>query len=55
MTRDADFLRLSATGTSHAGIFYFPRDRGTGDMVRTLLLAHQVLSPREMLDHVEYA
>jgi len=55
ITRDADFLRLHASGVSHAGIVYCPQGSGgTGEMLRRLVLIHDLLAPEEMVGRVEF-
>ncbi len=55
VTQDADFLRLAAAGTRHAGIaFSPPTGRSVGDIIRGLLLVHELLRPEEIQDRVEY-
>ena len=53
-THDADFLRLDAAGISHAGIVYAGQDTPVGDIIRGLMLIHQLLDSAEMIGHVEY-
>jgi predicted nuclease of predicted toxin-antitoxin system len=53
-TQDPDFLRLHAAGVQHAGIVYASQGTSIGDIIRGLILIHQVLEPEEMKDHVEY-
>ncbi len=53
VTQDADFLRLHAAGHAHAGIVYAPQQTPIGVMVRGLMLIHDVLTPAEMVNHVE--
>ena len=53
-TQDDDFLRLAAAGTSHAGIVYTTQDRAIGEIIRGLMLIHEVLTAEEMVDRVEY-
>ena len=53
-TQDPDFLRLHGAGVQHAGIVYAPHGTSIGDIIRGLILIHQVLEPEEMKDHVEY-
>ena len=38
----------------HAGIAYAPQGMSIGDIIRGLLLVHQVLDVEDMQDHVEY-
>jgi len=53
-TQDADFLRLHAAGTPHAGIAYAPQQTPVGDMIRGLVLIAEVLEPSDMADQVEF-
>lgn len=50
-TQDDDFLRLHAGGVTHAGIAY---GTSVGDIIRGLMLIHQLLEARDMQAHVEY-
>ena len=55
VTHDADFLRLSATYSGHPGIAYCRMgSRSLGDMIRSLMLIYEVLSPDEMRGRVEF-
>ena len=54
VTRDADFLRLHRAGVRHAGIAFFHRNRSIGELIRSLLLLRQRLSPANMQNHVEF-
>jgi hypothetical protein len=55
VTHDADFLRLAAAGSDHAGIAYCSRtERTVGEIIRSLLLIHEVLRPEEIERRVEY-
>jgi hypothetical protein len=45
---------LHAAGVAHAGIVYTPQGTPIGDIIRGLMLIHQVLEPEDMKDHVEY-
>jgi uncharacterized protein with PIN domain len=53
-TPDEDFLRLHAAGVVHAGIAYAPQGASIGDIIRGLMLIHQLLEADEMIGHVEY-
>jgi hypothetical protein len=53
-TQDADFLRLHTAGRTHAGIVYAPQQTPIGTIVRGLMLIHDVLSPDDMIGHVEF-
>jgi predicted nuclease of predicted toxin-antitoxin system len=55
VTHDADFLRLHAHGASHYGIVYGHQgDHTAGQIIRTLLLIYELLSPAEMAGRVEF-
>ena len=54
LTQDTDFLRLHASGLPHAGIVYAPQGTSVSEMVRGLMLIHQILKPEEMAGHVEF-
>jgi hypothetical protein len=54
VTQDDDFLRLHASGSSHAGIVFAPRGHGIGAMISGLMLIHDLLTPEDMRDHVEF-
>ena len=55
VTHDADFLRLAAAGSDHARIAFCPRiGRSIGEIIRSLLLIHEVLRPEEIERRVEY-
>jgi hypothetical protein len=55
VTRDADFLDLHQRGAGHAGIAFFPRpSRLIGELVRSLVMVWECLSPEEMQSHVEF-
>jgi hypothetical protein len=53
-TQDEDFLRLHAAGVEHAGIAYAPQGSSVGQIIRGLMLIHQVLESDDMVGHVEY-
>ena len=54
VTQDADFLRLHASGSRHAGIVFADARLGVGDWIRGLMLVYQVLDADEMVGHVEF-
>lgn len=55
VTHDADFLRLTEQGLQHTGIAYGARvSRSLGEMIRSLILIYEVLTPDEMMNRVEY-
>lgn len=53
-TQDTDFLRLARAGMQHAGIVYAPQRTSIGELIRGLVLIHQVLEAEDMIDQVEY-
>jgi hypothetical protein len=53
-TQDGDFLRLAASGVSHAGIVYAPQGRSIGEIVRGLLLIHNTLGAEDLAHRIEY-
>jgi predicted nuclease of predicted toxin-antitoxin system len=55
VTHDADFLRLASRTRDHQGIAYCDKTtRSLGDMIRSLILIYEVLTPEEMVGRVEY-
>jgi len=53
-THDADFLRLAA-GSDHAGIAFCQlTGRSVGEIIRSLLLIHEVMRPEEIARRVEF-
>ena len=54
VTRDADFLRLDAHGSVHAGIVYSPRRISVGAVVSNLLLIFHASNADEMRNRIEY-
>jgi predicted nuclease of predicted toxin-antitoxin system len=53
-TQDDDFLRLAAARISHAGIVYVHQGASIGDIIEGLRLIVGVMTPEEMIDHIEY-
>lgn len=54
-TRDADFLRVNASGLEHAGIIFSPQGQETvGDVIRGLVLIWEVYEPEDLRKRVEY-
>ena len=47
-TQDDDFLRLAAADTSHPGVVYATQERPIGEIVRGLMLIHEVLDAQEL-------
>lgn len=55
VTHDADFLRYASQHSDHAGVAYCRMGaRSLGDIIRTLILIYEVLTPAEMAGRVEY-
>ena len=53
-THDADFLSL-ATQRDHFGLAYcHPEARSIGQILASLLLIYECLTPEEMRNHVEF-
>jgi predicted nuclease of predicted toxin-antitoxin system len=53
-TQDADFLRLHASCLPHRGIVYAHQLTPMSHMLRSLMLLHDVLSPDDMVCHIEF-
>ena len=51
---DSDYLVLAAEGVPNAGIAYANRKRTVGELIAALMLLRDVLTPEEMVNHVEY-
>ena len=54
VTQDDDFLRLAAAGKRHSGIVYASQERSVGEIIRGLMMIHQVMEADEMIEHVQY-
>lgn len=55
VTHDADFLRLHQAGVEHSGIAYAHQGTKTiGQILETLTLMYQVLSPDDMRNRREF-
>lgn len=53
-TQDDDFLRLAASGKTHAGIVYAAQSMPTGKVIQGLMLIFQVLEAEDMVGNIEY-
>jgi uncharacterized protein with PIN domain len=53
-TQDEDFLRLHAAGLEHAGIVYAPMGAPIGEIIRGLMLIHQILDAEDMVGQLEF-
>ena len=54
LTHDDDFLRLHARQIQHSGIVYAHQRTPIGEVIRGLMLVHQVLDAASMRNHVEF-
>jgi hypothetical protein len=55
VTHDEDFLALAKKGVAHAGIAYcHPQLRSIGQIIASLMLIRDCLSPKDMENHVEF-
>ena len=55
VTHDDDFLRIASKQFEHPGVAYCHKEaRSIGEMIRSLRLIYEVLTPQEMRGHVEY-
>ena len=55
VTHDADFLRRASHDSNHPGIAYCRMGtRSVGQIIRTLVLIYEVLTPKDMAGRVEY-
>ena len=55
VTQDSDFLRLHAQGVSHAGIvFCQQQSMSIWEMLRRVVLVHDLLTPEEIAGKVEF-
>lgn len=54
VTMDSDFLAIASEGVSHAGVAYASPGKSIGELIRAIVLIHDVLTPADMKNHVEY-
>lgn len=55
VTHDTDFLKIASQTTEHWGIAFCKKDvRTLGEIIRSLVLIYEVLSPDEMKGWIEY-
>jgi predicted nuclease of predicted toxin-antitoxin system len=54
ITQDDDFLILHAQGVQHAGIIFVQPGKSIGYMVRGLHFIYQMMTDKEMKNHVEF-
>lgn len=54
-TQDIDFLRINRQGVNHLGIVYCPQQtKSIGQIIQGIVLIWELLTPEEMIDHIEY-
>ncbi len=54
-TQDIDFLRIHRQGVNHLGIVYCPQQtKSIGQIIQGIVLIWELLTPEEMIDHIEY-
>jgi len=54
-TYDADFLVIANRSINHPGIAYCKKGtRSIGEIIECLVLIYEVLTPQEMIGHVEF-
>ncbi|MFN6487985.1 MULTISPECIES: DUF5615 family PIN-like protein [unclassified Nostoc] len=54
-TQDADFLIIASFRLDHPGITYFNKGtRSIGEIIQTLVLIYEVMTPEEMIERVEF-
>jgi len=55
VTHDVDFLRFASRDCQHPGIAYCHKAaRSIGDIIRSLILVYEVLTPEDMEGQVEF-
>ena len=54
-TQDIDFLRIHRQGVNHLGIVYCPQQtKSIGQIIQGIVLIWELLTPEEMINHIEY-
>lgn len=51
---DSDFLMLASRSIPHAGIAYVGRSKSIGAAISSLMLLCDLLTPDDMMNHVEF-
>ncbi|MGK7946954.1 MAG: hypothetical protein AB4058_21045 [Microcystaceae cyanobacterium] len=55
VTHDTDFLKIASQDHTHYGIAFSKKgSRSLGEIIRSLILIYEVMSPQEMQGMVEY-
>ena len=53
-SQDNDFLKLHALGKEHTDIVYARQGTPIGKIIKGLVLIHQILEAKDMVNHVEF-
>ncbi|HVS82342.1 MAG TPA: DUF5615 family PIN-like protein [Pyrinomonadaceae bacterium] len=54
VTMDSDFLVIASRGVVHSGIAYASPSSSIGELIRAIMLLYDVLTPADMMNHVEF-
>ena len=55
VTHDTDFLRIASATLEHPGVVYCHRTTRTlGEIIKSLIMIYEILTPEEMSGHVEF-
>ncbi len=55
MTQDRDFLIIASSGEAHSGIAYCQKGkRSIGEIIESLILIYEVLTPADITGKVEF-
>lgn len=54
VTQDADFLRIYAAGSEHAGLIVTRQETSIGSLIRFLVLVHGIYTAEEFVGRVEF-
>jgi len=54
ITMDSDFLILVSQRVTHAGIAYVSPTRSIGELIGSVMLLYDVLTPDDVKNHVEF-
>lgn len=54
VTMDSDLLVIASRGFVHSGIAYANSRSSIGELIRAIVLLHDVLTPADMMNHVEF-
>jgi predicted nuclease of predicted toxin-antitoxin system len=54
VTRDQDFLRMVSGLSRHPGIVFYSGNQSMREIIEGLILIHEVMTPEEITDSVEY-